>query len=195
MRLFIAINFAPALKNTLAGLVAELRQLPAAVKWVPPANIHLTLKFLGEVDAARAGEIGVALQHAAAGIDPWWLEVRGAGVFPGWRNPRVIWAGVEAAAPLYNLQRRLSEELRSLGFAADSFTPHVTLGRLRPGGVAGALKPRLEGLAGVSWGRERVTAVDLMESRLTPGGAVYRPVLTVSLPTSHISDPKEEKYT
>ncbi|WP_258360456.1 RNA 2',3'-cyclic phosphodiesterase [Moorella sulfitireducens (nom. illeg.)] len=182
MRLFVAINFCPDLKKALAGLLAELRRLPVAVKWVPPENIHLTLKFLGEVAPAGVEEVGAALQRAATGVDPWYLEVKGTGVFPGWRSPRVVWVGVESEKPLYVLQQQVTREYLGLGFPADSFTPHLTLGRLRPGTDPGPLQDRLRGLAGVSWGREKVTAVSLMESTLTPRGAVYSPVLTVPLP-------------
>lgn len=182
MRLFVAINFSSTLKNALAGLLDELRRLPVTVKWVPPANIHLTLKFLGEVDRDRVKEIGMAMGRAARGVNPWDLEVRGTGVFPNWRDPRVVWAGVCAGAELDVLQQQLTREYLKLGFPVTSFTPHITLGRLRPGTPGGPLRDKLQSLAGVSWGRERVTAVSLMESRLTPRGALYRPVLTVGLP-------------
>jgi 2'-5' RNA ligase len=182
MRLFVAINFSPDLKDVLAGLLEELRQLPVTVKWVPPENIHLTLKFLGEVAPARVEEIGAALRRAAVGVNPWHLEVKGTGVFPNWRNPRVVWVGVDSEEPLYALQQQVTREYLALGFPAASFTPHLTLGRLRPGTASGPLQDRLKSLAGVSWGRERVAAVSLMESSLTPRGAVYRPVLTVPLP-------------
>ncbi|KYH31077.1 RNA 2',3'-cyclic phosphodiesterase [Neomoorella mulderi] len=181
MRLFVAINFSPALQSALAGLLGELRQLPVTVKWVPPENIHLTLKFLGEVAPARVEEIGAALRRAVVGVNPWHLEVKGTGVFPNWRNPRVVWVGVESEKPLYVLQQQVTREYLELGFPADSFTPHLTLGRLRPGTASRPLQDRLQSLAGVSWGRERVTAVSLMESSLTPRGAIYRPVLTVPL--------------
>jgi len=184
MRLFIAINFSPALLASLARLQAELRQLPVAVKWVNPAGIHLTLKFLGEVDPPGVEKIGAALRRATRGVQPWNLEVKGAGVFPNWRSPRVIWVGVESEAPLYDLQRQVTMEYQDLGFKPEAFTPHLTLGRLRPGvtgGRSSILGDRLQELADVSWGRERVTAVSLMESRLTPGGALYHPLLTVNL--------------
>ncbi|BCV21166.1 RNA 2',3'-cyclic phosphodiesterase [Moorella sp. Hama-1] len=183
MRLFIAINFSPTLIDSLTRLQAELRRLPVAVKWVNPGSLHLTLKFLGEVEPAAVGAMSVALEKAALGIKPWELEVKGAGVFPNWRAPRVIWVGVESGAPLYDLQRQVTAEYLNLGFKTDTFTPHLTLGRLRPGAVGGSsiLGDRLRELAGVSWGRERVTAVSLMESRLTPRGALYLPLLTVNL--------------
>ncbi|MGI9860329.1 RNA 2',3'-cyclic phosphodiesterase [Moorella naiadis] len=182
MRLFIAINFSAALIDRLARLQGELRRLPVAVKWVNPAGIHLTLKFLGEVEPAAVGAIGAALEKAAQGIKPWDLEVKGAGVFPNGRSPRVVWVGVESGAPLYDLQRQITAEYLALGFKADTFTPHLTLGRLRPGAAWNSIVgDRLRELAGVSWGRERVTAVNLMESRLSPRGAHYHPLLTVNL--------------
>ncbi|MBC7325295.1 MAG: RNA 2',3'-cyclic phosphodiesterase, partial [Moorella sp. (in: Bacteria)] len=171
MRLFVAINFSPELKKALSGLQEELRRLAARVNWVAPANIHLTLKFLGEVDVARVEEIGAALREAARAVSPWQLEVRGTGVFPGWHNPRVVWVGVESGAPLYTLQQELTRKYLALGFPAAAFTPHLTLGRVRPGTAVEPLRDRLQSLAGRSWGKKWVTAVNLMESRLTPQGA------------------------
>lgn len=182
MRLFVAINFSTTLKQAMAELLVELRQLAPNIKWVPPENIHLTLKFLGEVAPNGVEAMGAALRRAAAGFAPWSLEIKGTGVFPGWRSPRVVWVGVNSAEPLYILQQQLSREYLALGFPLSPFTPHLTLGRLRPGTTLGAVEEKLKGLSDHSWGQEKVTAVSLMESRLTPRGAIYRPVLTVPLP-------------
>jgi len=182
MRLFIAINFSRAFKNKMAELLAELRQLPVAVKWVVPENIHLTLKFLGEVNPDRIEAIGDALRRASRGIKPWELEIKGTGVFPNWRTPRVIWVGVSTEPSLVELQQKLTKEYVVLGFPAERFTPHLTLGRLRPGISSSHLQDRMQKLAGVFWGRERVTAISLMESRLSSQGASYTPILTLNLP-------------
>ncbi|NLW07259.1 MAG: RNA 2',3'-cyclic phosphodiesterase [Clostridia bacterium] len=181
MRLFIAINFSGAFKAKITALQAELRQLPVAVKWVESENIHLTLKFLGEVKPERLATISEALKDACRGIGPLDVEAKGTGVFPNWRSPRVVWIGVSAGTPLLELQQRITVAFADLGFPADAFKPHITLGRLRPGVAAGPLQDKLQKLADMSWGREKVRAINLMESHLSHRGARYSPVTTVYL--------------
>lgn len=182
MRLFIAINFSGAFKAKMTALQGELRQLPVAVKWIAPENIHLTLKFLGEVRPEQLVTIGEALKGACRGIEPWDLEIKGTGAFPNWRSPRVVWLGVSSGTSLQQLQQKITAAYASLGFPAETFTPHLTLGRLRPGVPVEMLQDKLHKLAAVSWGVERVRAISLMESSLSYRGASYTPILTVSLP-------------
>ncbi|MDK2820538.1 MAG: 2,3-cyclic 3-phosphodiesterase [Clostridia bacterium] len=181
MRLFIANKLSPEILKTVAKVQGELRQLPASIKWVPTENIHLTLKFLGEVSPSKVEDIIGALEHAAEGISPYQLEIKGVGVFPNWRVPRVIWAGVDFDSTLNELSKQLDRELVKLGFQKNNkFRPHLTLGRLRSGIESGILKERLKMLMGVSWGKEIITSMNLIESCLTPKGAYYRTIAKVS---------------
>jgi len=150
-------------------------QLP--LKWVRPENIHLSLKFLGDVDEARDSELRKALQRAAGTSGeprPLTLQIAGFGVFPDYHRPRVVWAGVTPDPGLELLQHGVEQAFAPLGFPTEAraFRPHVTLGRAardaRPGDLTG-----LEAmLAGTNFDESvTVDEVDLMQSTLQPGGA------------------------
>jgi RNA 2',3'-cyclic 3'-phosphodiesterase len=144
------------------------------VAWVSRDNVHLTLKFLGDVEAARRDAVAGALARAAAGCSCFHLTVRGLGAFPTAARPRVLWAGVdEGAAQAATLARRVDEALVALGFSPEPrvFAAHLTLGRVR----APRADPRLaEALAaGGIFGRQRVDRLALMRSQLSPRGARY----------------------
>ncbi|MGH2670410.1 MAG: RNA 2',3'-cyclic phosphodiesterase, partial [bacterium] len=146
--------------------------------------IHLTLKFLGDVEEAREPELRTALRQAAGGADnrggeprSVTVHIEGFGVFPDFHRPRVVWAGVAPEPALELLQHRVEQAFGPLGFPAEAraFRPHVTLGRAareaRPRDFAG-----LEGTLGGLAFAETVTVsdLDLMQSTLQRGGAVYQ---------------------
>src|SRR5438093_1974248 len=164
--------------DALAPLRQRREKLP--VKWVQPENIHLSLKFLGDVDAAREPELRAALKHAAGTLSepqPLTLQVTGFGVFPDYHRPRVLWAGVTPDPGLELLQHGVEQAFAPLGFPTEAraFRPHVTLGR-----AARDARPRdFTGLQEILAGTEfdatvTVTEVDLMQSTLQPTGSVYQ---------------------
>jgi len=156
---------------------APVRDLGLPVKWVRPEGIHMTVKFLGEVEPEREPELRAALTRAAAGGRPLPLAVRGFGVFPDATRPRVIWAGLDADPTLELLQHRVEQEFSPLGFPPEGrpFRPHLTLGR-----AAREARPRdFAGLAGALDGLHYeeavlVASVDLMQSIAQAGGMVYQ---------------------
>ena len=135
IRSFIAIELPDHLRLKITRLQEQLKSGGRApVKWVDPNSIHLTLKFLGDIDAGITGKITTALEEAVRGVHPFHLEVKGLGVFPNLRRVNVIWVGITGEVDrLSQLQRRVESSLSPLGFAAESrsFRPHLTLARLR----------------------------------------------------------------
>ena len=176
MRLFAALNFPPQVRQDLWQVTAPLRDRGLPVKWVRAEAIHLTLKFLGDVSEERDGELRAALGRAAAGARALTLELGGFGVFPDARRPRVLWVGIGAEPALEILQHHVEQEFAPLGFPTEAraFRPHVTLGRA-------AREARPQDFAGLEAALERlryeasvvVEALDLMQSTLQSGGAVY----------------------
>ena len=172
----MALNLPPPVREALWAAAAPLRELGLPVKWVRGEGIHVTLKFLGDVDDARGAELVAALGRAAAGAHALPLELGGFGAFPDVRRPRVIWAGIAPEPALEILQHRVEQEFAPLGFPTEAraFRPHVTLGRAareaRPRDFAGleAALGRLEFAE-----TALVGALDLMQSTLQSGGAVY----------------------
>lgn len=184
MRLFVAVNLDPAERERLRGATALLREAGLPVRWAAPETLHLTMKFLGEVDEAGVAEIGRAVERAASGVAPFEARLGGVGAFPSVERPRVAWVGVEKRPELMRLQRELERELAPLGYAPEDrpFTPHVTLGR-----AARDARPRdMEPLAGLAAAVEyesslEVRTLDLMRSHTGPRGARYERLLAAPL--------------
>lgn len=164
--------------DALAPLRQRRERLP--VKWVRPENIHLSLKFLGDVEETRSVELRTALQRAAGtgrASRPLTLQITGFGVFPDYHRPQVLWAGVTPEPGLELLQHGVEQAFAPLGFPAEAraFRPHVTLAR-----AARDAKPRafagLEEVLDAIELNETVTVsdVDLMQSTLKSDGPVYR---------------------
>jgi RNA 2',3'-cyclic 3'-phosphodiesterase len=176
VRLFVAVNLPEDERRAAHEAAAPLRDAGLPVKWVPPASLHVTLKFLGEVAEDREAAIGAALDAAVAAARPFAVGLGGAGAFPGVARPRVIWLGVEAHPALELLSHDVERALEPFGFEAElrPFRPHVTLGRVRPGARPGAFAALEPLAAALAWeGVAPVDSVDLMASVLGPGGAVY----------------------
>jgi RNA 2',3'-cyclic 3'-phosphodiesterase len=139
IRTFIAVAIAPDVKQRAAELIQRLRASRADVKWVEPPNMHLTLKFLGDVLAANTAAVCAAVTEVAQGFAPLSLSFRGAGAFPDANRPRTVWLGLERGAQeLSELALTLEEMLADLGYPKEdrSFHPHLTLGRVRNAGPA-----------------------------------------------------------
>ena len=173
----MALNLAPALREALWAAAAPIREGGFPVKWVSGDGIHVTLKFLGDVEDEREGDLVAALRRAAVGARALSLALEGFGAFPDPERPRVVWAGIAPEPALEILQHRVEQEFAPLGFPTEAraFRPHVTLGRAardaRPRDFAGFA----EALGGLAFTRTAlVGALDLMRSTLQPGGAVYQ---------------------
>jgi len=176
LRAFVAIELPPQVRQALG----RLQNPPGGqqVKWVRAEGIHLTLKFLGEVEEARVPELTQALTGACGGLRPFRLHLAGLGVFPGPSRPRVAWVGLAGEIDrLLQLQSRVEGALASLGFPPEQrpFTAHLTLARLREG--TGPQEARAFGEAFLKQAVAEldfpVEGVSLMRSQLHPGGAVY----------------------
>ncbi|MBE3581709.1 MAG: RNA 2',3'-cyclic phosphodiesterase [Thermoanaerobacteraceae bacterium] len=181
MRLFVAITLSGELNSRLASLQDELRTCGADVKWVERENLHLTLKFLGEVEPAQALQMVPRLRQDTEGYGELVLHFKGIGVFPAWSRPRVIWVGLDPNPSLMDLHRRVEGALLPLGFGSEPFTPHLTLGRLRSRANWTQLEQRLRLCQGENWGEERVKEIVLMQSHLTPRGPRYEVLETFTL--------------
>ena len=188
IRSFIAIELPDELKRELAELTNRLQSgNQSGVKWVNPYDIHLTLKFLGNVDATRVGEITRMMEMAVRGIPPFQLRVGNPGVFPSLRRVQVVWVGLKREVDkLGQLQQRVESGLASLGFAAESrkFTPHLTLARLRNQATPDERQRIGQLIANTEFEAAHgidVDAISLMRSQLTRKGAIYSRISLVRL--------------
>ena len=188
IRAFIAIDLPDSVKSALIQIQDELKQYERSpVKWVDPESIHLTLKFLGNIDVEVAPQITESIAIAAENMYTFQLGLGELGVFPGLRAPRVIWVGIAGEiATLSTLQKNIEHYVAPLGFPAEkrSFSQHLTLGRVREnaspderrhlGEVVSSIKVNL---------RPFFTAdsVSLIRSILTRQGAIYNQISSVKL--------------
>lgn len=179
MRLFTAIPIEGPPLEGLRGFLAFAHGLDLPVKWVHPDNLHLTLVFLGETRQDQLTNLKAALKMATQGLRSFDLEVGALGAFPNLKKPKTFFmdvlTGREEVAGLF---RRMTGPLVNAGFKLEDrkFHPHVTLGRLREEPPAPEDWERLKKASPSSLGSFPVTQVQLMESRLTPGGSVYKVV-------------------
>jgi 2'-5' RNA ligase len=183
IRAFIAVTLNSAVIDKIAGASAELRTELAGVRWVPPANFHLTLKFLGSIDETMIEPIAGRLRQQLGLFPPFSINAKGFGVFPSPRRPRVIWVGL-VGDRLVPLALTVESALQPLGFAPETreFTPHLTIGRWRHAdSTAKSLERHLEKWRASDFGISHVESVSLISSVLKPAGASYSRLATIPL--------------
>ena len=176
MRLFIAINLPPDLRQRLWKVAEPLRTAGYPVRWVAPEGLHLTLKFLGDVKPDREAELAAGVVAAVQGARRFTLPVAGFGAFPSLSHPRVVWAGCQPVPPLELLQHRVEQAMERLGFPLEgrAFHPHLTLGRAQRDARASAFRDLEDRITALAFdGEVAVESVDLMESQLARDGARY----------------------
>jgi 2'-5' RNA ligase len=180
VRCFVAIELPETVRRELSDLEAVFKKrCPPVVKWVEPASIHLTLKFLGAVDADRVEEVQMAIDEAVPGVAPFSLEVREVGAFPNLTRVQVIWVSMKGELDkLAYLQKQIESNMEQLGFAREerAFTAHLTLGRVRNYTSPEDQRKIGQVLSGTTFASSnpvRVESVNLMKSQLTPNGAIY----------------------
>jgi len=191
LRSFTAIRLPAEIQQAIAQSTSGLqRALPKPlVRWVPVQNIHLTLKFFGDVSPANLEQLAEALQAEAAGHAAFPVSVGGLGAFPNPRRARILWIGLEAPAGLAALQRGLESAAARMGYEAENrpFSPHLTIGRVGQSVTAADLqkiRSALEGTAVGQLGTFQVEAVSIFKSDLQPGGSVYTQLHSLAMKKS-----------
>lgn len=176
LRTFLAIELPEPVKEALGGLSRRVRAPGDGASWVRTDNIHLTLRFLGDVDAGQRERLILFLANAYATTASFPVHVQGIGAFPNMRRPSVVWVGVTPSdGPLSLVQLATENAARTIGLSPENkaFHPHLTLARIREPRGAEPLVARLETERGFDAGEFTVRGVSLFSSQLTPKGAVY----------------------
>jgi 2'-5' RNA ligase len=188
LRAFIAIELPQPLQSAIEKQTSRLRQTigDECVRWVPAHNLHLTLKFLGNIAPAHMDFLKQLLTQTADSHAAFDLRIGGIGSFPNSKMPRVLWAGIHAPAELASLQKSIDAGATRLGYERDArpFSPHLTLGRVRQAvGPASLQKVRtaLERIQIGDVGSARIAHVHLYKSELHSSGSVYTRLFSAPL--------------
>lgn len=186
VRAFVAVTLDAEVEQTLAGLIQSVKPLGADIAWIPPGNLHLTLRFLGaQVEEAPLRLLAGQLRHSTPRLAPFTAVLRGIGGFPSLRRPRVIWSRL-IAPELTELAAVVETAAAAAGLPPPPhpFDSHITLGRVRSLNRLAPTVRRLERLARAELGQNTVRSVTLFRSRLGSDGARYEPLEVFSLENS-----------
>jgi len=188
IRAFIAIELPPKVQDCLEQVATQLKDQigEKIVRWVPVENIHLTLKFLGDVSVNNLDVLQEIINAEAASQKKMEISIGRLGAFPKIRRPRVIWIGIESPPELMALQRNIESRTTKVGYPPDEreFSPHLTLGRVSRTASPSDVRKIGEVLSASSvgfLGVARVRAVHLYKSDLQPSGAIYSKMFTAPL--------------
>jgi len=189
IRTFIALELDNSLRRALADVQMQLRSARAGryVEWVVTDNIHITLKFLGDVESGKLPALQSAIAVAGEGTPPFTLTLRGIGAFPNTRRPNIVWVGAEGQIEIAaKLAERIDDACAALGFARETrpFTPHLTIGRVKRDASPNDRKFIGEMITTATvgvLGELRVERVSVMKSELQPTGSVYTRLAEIKL--------------
>jgi len=173
MRLFTAIDIPPAVLANVEAVLEKLK--PAAqIKWSPPSNMHITIKFIGEWPPEKLGELTAALA-ALPPRPPIEIAIRNLGFFPNPHSPRVFWAGIAALPELSDLARDTDRATAALGIASEqrAFAPHLTLARIKEPVSLQRLRQTIAGLESLEFGSFTADRFYLYQSQMQRTGSVY----------------------
>ena len=179
MRLFVALEIPSTVRQNLATLLGSFRAIANEPRWVRAENLHVTLKFLGEVADGRVDSVRNMLGEVRSG-NTVALELRGLGFFPSEKHPRVFWAGMEASSNLKTLAGDIEGAMDKLGIPREKreFSPHLTLARFERPHLPEALRKLIADNQQREFGSLRTNEFHLIQSKLKPAGAEYTTVAT-----------------
>jgi RNA 2',3'-cyclic 3'-phosphodiesterase len=178
----------PEIQQRIEQVSNQLKQRleGVPVRWVPVENIHLTLKFLGDVSVANLEMLTEILQQVVGSHHEFEISAGGLGAFPQTQRPRVLWIGLSTSPELAAIQREIEVETARLGYASEErpFSPHLTLGRVSRNATTNDLHTIAKVLEGYTvgfLGVANVQSVHLFRSDLRPGGSIYTRLFTAPL--------------
>ena len=176
IRAFIAISLPSSVKELALQVRERFRDCGKTVRWIDPKNVHLTIRFLGDIPEEKIEPVGQAIEKAVEHFPPFQMKIDGIGAFPNLRHPRVIWMGVaEPTATLIHIEAKISENLAELGLSRDKkkFSPHITLGRVKSNEKKALLSKIIQSQELPGCLEIHVKSVELFKSELKPTGAIH----------------------
>lgn len=182
VRAFLAIDLDDDLKPKINGVIKEFKKIDARIKYVELINLHLTLKFFGEIDTEGLEILQNAIANVLSEFGPFNIKIKGCGAFPNDKRIKVIWIGIDDDAILKDLHDKLDKEFVRLGFDRDKkFSTHLTIGRMKSGKNKDKVKSTIEEFSEVEIGEMSVDRISLKKSTLTPAGPIYEDIKVFEL--------------
>lgn len=188
MRTFIAADLTPEILTRVGRISAHIKQqLPGgALKWVSTDNMHLTIKFIGEIQKNKITQVKDLMTHTLQDQSSFEIGIQDLGTYPHINNPRVIWLGITQGAPLIEIHNQLDNAMRELNIRSDrrEYSPHLTLARVRRDADRATVKEISDNLSEFKvdlLGTITMSEITLYESKLSSEGPEYTPLHVVSL--------------
>jgi 2'-5' RNA ligase len=184
LRTFIAVSLSPSILAGIEKLMRTLQSNGEGVHWVEPQNLHITLKFLGDVPLNDLPQLISTTTQCVSRTDSFDMTLQGFGAFPSWESPKTIWIGCqEGSEELEKLAERINEGLRSLGFPKEArrFSPHLTIGRVKKPTQGSPLMPILDANHNRLFGSCSISEVQIFSSELTRRGPFYTELAAITL--------------
>ena len=183
IRAFIAVDLDDPVIEKVCNVVEILKSRITEIRWLRKENLHLTLKFLGNIAESQVEPITAALRHPLGLFSPCTISAKGLGVFPDFRRPKILWVGL-TGDQLVQLAAEIESALMPIGFTPENraFTPHLTIGRWREGSrPTKNLRQEIDSLNDFEFGACAVRQIVLFQSVLKPEGASYSELRTIQL--------------
>ncbi len=184
IRAFIAVELPQEIHDRLQQLQNDLRSSMPDVRWAKHGNVHLTLKFLGDVRLSRIDAIGEAIRDIARQFSPFTMSLAGIGAFPNSLKPRIVWIGIEEGADrLVEMAELVEASMKKLGFPREKrrFRPHLTVGRIRRLTAPAVMTEALDRSEVGKLGEFTIERISFIKSQLDPAGSIYTTLVEAPL--------------
>jgi 2'-5' RNA ligase len=178
---FIAIDVKAT--EFILKFLQEINNLNADIKTVEPQNIHITIKFLGDVQQDKIDEIEQIIKDSVTNTDPFTITFKDTGVFPNKNYIRVVWIGIHKSDKLKAIAGNIDESLSKLGFKKEKreFSAHLTIGRVKTARNMELLLKKIEDFSNFDFGKQDIISIKLKKSDLTPKGPIYTTLKEIKL--------------
>lgn len=174
LRAFLAIDVDEDLKAKMYKIIKQFKKIDANIKYVDLENLHLTLKFFGDIDTEGIDLLSSKIESVVSNFDNFTFKIKGCGAFPNTKRIKVIWLGIDEDEIVKKLHDELDKEFVKLGFDKDKkFSSHLTIGRMRNAKGKDKVKSTIEEFSEVEIGEMTVDKIVLKKSALTPHGPIY----------------------
>ena len=174
VRAFLAIDLDDDLKPKINRIIKEFKQIDTRIKYVELTNLHLTLKFFGEIDTEGLELLEEKIANVVSEFNPFDIKIKSCGAFPNNNHIKVIWVGIDEDSIIRELHDKLDKEFTKLGFDRDKkFSTHLTIGRMKSAKNKDKVKATIEEFTDIEIGEMTVNRISLKKSTLKPSGPVY----------------------